>query len=48
MLVGRVLGMLAVLAAVAAGAARAGTVDGYEWPPDPKRYDPPGTEVAPG
>jgi hypothetical protein len=43
MLVGRVPGMLAMLAAVA-GAARAGTVDGYEWPPDPKRYDPPGIE----
>jgi hypothetical protein len=32
-----------------ATAAVAGTTpDGHEWPPDPKRYDPPGTEVAPG
>ncbi len=28
--------------------AVAGTVDGYEWPPDPSRYAPVGTEVAPG
>src|SRR5213593_4293580 len=31
-----------------AAAALAATVDGQEWPPDPKRYDPPGTAVAPG
>jgi hypothetical protein len=31
-----------------AGTALAGTVDGREWPPDPKRYDPPGTAVVPG
>jgi hypothetical protein len=43
-----VLGLVLVLAAIAAGRARAGTVDGYEWPPDPKRYAPAGTEVAPG
>src|SRR5262245_61302379 len=43
-----VLGLLCVLITVAAGTARAGTVDGYEWPPDPKRYEPAGTEVAPG
>jgi Protein of unknown function (DUF1329) len=33
---------------LSAAAARAATVDGREWPPDPKRYDPPGTAVAPG
>jgi len=43
-----VLGLLTLVALVAVGTARAGTVDGYEWPPDPKRFDPPGTEVAPG
>src|SRR5215471_9818398 len=48
MIVRRVVGVLCVLAALSAGRARAGTVDGYEWPPDPKRYDAPGTEVAPG
>ena len=38
--------LLLVLAS--ASPARSGTVDGREWPPDPKRYAPVGTEVAPG
>ncbi len=38
--------LLFVLACAAP--ARSGTVDGREWPPDPKRYAPAGTEVAPG
>jgi len=30
------------------GVAAAAMVDGREWPPDPKRYDAPGTQIAPG
>lgn len=37
-----------LLVAFALARASAGTVDGYEWPPDPKRYAPAGTEIAPG
>ena len=37
-----------LLVACCAGTAAAATVDGHEWPPDPKRYDAPGTEIAPG
>ncbi len=47
MLVARVLGALGALVLSAVQAA-AGTVDGHEWPPDPKRFAPAGTEVAPG
>jgi hypothetical protein len=42
------LGLLALLAAWAPRSTHAATVDGYEWPPDPKRYEPKGTQVAPG
>jgi hypothetical protein len=42
------LAATALLVAVALGRAVAGTVDGYEWPPDPDRYAPAGTEIAPG
>jgi hypothetical protein len=38
----------AVLVTVTLGRAVAGTVDGYEWPPDPSHYAPKGTEIAPG
>ena len=48
MTIRRVLGLVLLLAVMTAARARAGTVDGYEWPPDPKRYAPAGTEVAPG
>jgi Protein of unknown function (DUF1329) len=42
------LGLLALLAASTPRSMNAATVDGYEWPPDPKRYEPKGTQVAPG
>src|SRR5262249_61103773 len=48
LVVGPAAGVSLGSAGLAAARARAGTVDGYEWPPDPKRYDAPGTEVAPG
>jgi hypothetical protein len=44
----RVLWVLGLTACLGAAEVGAGTIDGREWPPDPKRYDPPGTEVAPG
>ena len=43
-----VVAAVVVAIAVALGRAAAGTLDGYEWPPDPKRFAPVGTEVAPG
>src|SRR4029077_5175533 len=48
MLARLLLGLLALLAASSPRPMHAATVDGYEWPPDPKRYEPKGTQVAPG
>ena len=48
MLARLLLGLLALLAASSPRPIHAGTVDGREWPPDPKRYAAPGTPVAPG
>ena len=48
MTIRRVFGLLLLLAAMTAARARAGTVDGYEWPPDPKRYEPAGHRGRPG
>ena len=48
MRVRRTFWMLGMFVALGTGAARGGTVDRYEWPPDPKRFDAPGTAVAPG
>jgi len=39
---------LVFLLVFSAGTARAGTIDGHEWPPDARRYDAPGLEIAPG
>lgn len=36
------------LALLLAERAFATSIDGHEWPPDPRLYDPPGTAVAPG
>src|SRR6185369_2101571 len=44
----RMLWVLCLTTLLASAAAHAATIDGHEWPPDPKKYAPPGTEVAPG
>src|SRR5262249_58520516 len=38
----------ALLASVLAGAVQAAGQPDHPWPPDASKYDPPGTEVAPG
>lgn len=44
----RVLCVFGVMALLGATGTHAGTIDGHEWPPDPKKFPPAGTEVAPG
>jgi hypothetical protein len=44
----RLLASLLVLVCIPVARSSAGTVDGREWPPDPGRFAPAGTAVAPG